>query len=110
MLEEGLKLLESGAMGNFLECGWNLGEKAMEGQSVLSDSPKAWSGFSQIWMVLDTFPKPHLCLYSLSHCPVERESEELHPQNQIALIRPDGDCFIGTLFTLTPLGIPPRLL
>lgn len=110
MLEEGLKLLESGAMGNFLECGWNLEEKAMEGPSVLSDSPEAWSGFSQVWMVPDRFPKPHLCLYSLSHCPVERESEELQPQHQIALIRPDGDCFIGIFFTLTPLGIHPKLL
>lgn len=84
------------------------GEKAMA--SVLNDNPKAWSGFSQIWMVPDRFPKPHLCLYSLSHCPLERESEELQPQHQIALIRPDGDHFVGVFFYLIPLGIHPRLL
>lgn len=86
------------------------GDKAMEGQSVLSDNPKAWSGFFQIWMVPVRFPQPHLCLYPLSQCPLERESEELQLQHQIAPIRPDGDHFVWVFCIVIPLGIHPRLL
>lgn len=44
ILEEGLSFLESGAWLELQEFGVQ-GEKAMEGQPVLSDNPKAWSGF-----------------------------------------------------------------
>lgn len=61
-------------------------------------------------MVPDRFPKPHLCLYSLSHCPVERESEVLQLEHHISLMRTAGDHFVGVFFTLIPPGIHPGLL